>query len=76
MKDSSTHLAYKREHAVDLGTGIIVAAPIHAADEGDTATLDPTLSTVKKNLAAAGLAPTPEDPCDLAADKGYHSRDF
>ena len=22
-----------------------------------------------------GLAPTPEDPCDLVADKGYHSRE-
>ena len=31
--------AYKPEHAVDLGTGVIVAAPIHGADEGDTATL-------------------------------------
>jgi transposase len=75
MKDGSTHLAYKPEHAVDLDTGIIVAAPIHAADEGDTATLDPTLAAAEKNLAPVGCAPTPEDPCDLAADKGYHSRD-
>jgi len=22
-----------------------------------------------------GLGPTPEEPCDLVADKGYHSRD-
>jgi hypothetical protein len=43
MKDGSTHLAYKPEHAVDLDTGVIVAAPIHEADQGDTATLDPTL---------------------------------
>ena len=39
MKDGATHLAYKPEHAVDLDTGVIVAAPIHAADEGDTTTL-------------------------------------
>jgi transposase len=38
-------------------------------------TLDPTLAAAEKNLAAVGLAPTPEDPCDLVADKGYHSRD-
>ena len=44
MKDGSTHLAYKPEHAVDLDMGIIVAAPIHAADEGDTTTLGPTLA--------------------------------
>jgi len=75
MKDGSTHLAYKPEHAVDLDTGIIVAAPIQAADEGDTETLDPTLAAAEKNLASVGCAPTPEDPCDLAADKGYHSRD-
>jgi hypothetical protein len=75
MKDGSTHLAYKPEHAVDLDTGVIVAAPIHGADEGDRVTLDPTLAVAEKNLAAVGLAPTPEDPCDLVADKGYHSRD-
>ena len=39
MKDGTTHLAYKPEHAVDLDTGVIVAAPIHPADEGDTTTL-------------------------------------
>ena len=43
MKDGSTHLAYKPEHAVDLDTGVIVAAPIHEADQGDTTTLEPTL---------------------------------
>ena len=75
MKDGSTHLAYKPEHAVDLDTGVIVAAPIHEADKSDTATLAPTLKEAEKNLSAVGLAPTPEDPCDLVADKGYHSRD-
>jgi transposase len=54
MKDGSTHLAYKPEHAVDLDTGVIVAAPIHGADEGDTVTLDPTLAAAEKNLAAVG----------------------
>jgi hypothetical protein len=43
MKEGSTHLANKPEHAVDLDTGVIVAVPIHEADKGDTATLDPTL---------------------------------
>jgi transposase len=75
MKDGSTHLAYKPEHAVDLDTGVIVAAPIHEADKGDTATLDPTLKEAEKNLSVVGIAPTPADPCDLVADKGYHSRD-
>jgi transposase len=75
MKDGTTHLAYKPEHAVDLDTGVIVAAPIHEADKGDTTTLGETLEMAKANLLAAGLAPTREDPCDIIADKGYHSRE-
>ena len=75
MKDGSTHLAFKPEHAVDLDTGVVVAAPIHSAEAGDTATLGPTLEEAQKNLAVVGLAPTSADPSDLVADKGYHSRD-
>jgi transposase len=75
MKDGSSHLAFKPEHAVDLDTGVVVAAPIHSAEAGDTATLGPTLEEAQKNLAAVGLTPTCEDPSDLVADKGYHSRD-
>ena len=75
MKNGTTRLAYKPEHAVDLDTGVIVAAPIHPADQGDTNTLDPTLKAAAHNLAGIGLAPTSEDRCDLVTDKGYHSRD-
>src|ERR1700712_50746 len=39
LKDGRTHLAYKPEHAVDLDTGAVVAAEMHPADRGDTATL-------------------------------------
>lgn len=74
MKNGSTRLGYKPEHAVDLDTGVIVAAPIHPADQGDTNTLEPTLKAAVQNLANVGLAPTCEQPCDLVADKGYHSR--
>src|SRR5512139_372907 len=62
MKDGTTHLADKPEHAVDLDTGVIVAAPIHEADKGDTTTLGETLKTAKDNLSAVGLAPTRDDP--------------
>jgi transposase len=75
LKDGRTHLAYKPEHAVDLDTGAIVAAEIHPADQGDTTTLPATLETAEANLAAVDAAPTPEDPAELVADKGYHSRD-
>jgi transposase len=74
MKNGSTRLAYKPEHAVDLDTGVIVAAPIHSADQGDTNTLDPTLKAAARNLADIDLTPTSGDRCDLVADKGYHSR--
>jgi hypothetical protein len=75
MKDGRTRLAYKPEHAVDLDTGAIVAAEIHAADRGDTTTLPGTLEAAAANLAAVDAAPTPEQPAELVADKGYHSRE-
>lgn len=74
MKDGTTHPAYKPEHAVDLDTGVVVAAPIHLADEGDTKTLAPTLEVAARNLEEVGLAPSADAPCHLVADKGYHSR--
>jgi transposase len=75
LKDGRTRLAYKPEHAVDLDTGAIVAAEVHAADEGDTATLPDTLEAAAANLATVAAAPTAEEPSELIADKGYHSRD-
>lgn len=55
----------------------MVAAPIHEADQGDTTTLTPTptLDAAARNLAELGLEPTVETPCDLIADKRYHSRE-
>ena len=74
MKDGTTHLAYKPEHAVDLDTGAVVAAELHPADEGDTTTLEKTLAAAKENLEAVDAAPTAEDPAECVTDKGYHSR--
>jgi transposase len=74
MKDGTTHLAYKPEHAVDLDTGAVVAAEIHSADDGDTTTLSGTLGAAATNLADVGMAPTEAGPAELVADKGYHSR--
>src|ERR687897_91555 len=75
LKDGRTRLAHKPEHAVDLDTGAIVAAEIHAADRGDAATLPETLEAAEANLAAVDAAPTVDAPAELVADKGYHSRD-
>jgi transposase len=74
LKDGRTHLAYKPEHAVDLDTGVIVAAALHSADQGDTTTIGGTLTAAEKNLAQVGAAPTNQEPSELVADKGYHSR--
>jgi transposase len=74
LKDGRTHLAYKPEHALDLDTGAVVAAKMHAADQSDTATLPGTLASAAEHLAAVGAAPTSEAPAELVADKGYHSR--
>src|SRR5512147_877481 len=71
MKDGTTHLAYKPEHAVDLDSGAVVAAEIHPADEGDTTTLSGTLQAAAANLAKVDRAPS---TTELVADKGYHSR--
>ena len=67
-------MAYKPEHAVDLDTGVIVAAALHPADEGDTTTIEGTLTAAEKNLAQVSAAPTQDKPGELVADKGYHSR--
>src|SRR5215204_2092064 len=74
LKDGRTHLAYKPEHAVDLDTGVIVAAALHPADNGDTPTIAGTLSRAEKNLAQINAAPTSDKPSELVTDKGYHSR--
>src|SRR4051812_27369438 len=71
MKDGTTHLAYKPEHAVDLDTGVIVA--IHPADQGDTRTLAATLEQAMLDLV--GLAPTSEAPAQMIPHTGYHSRE-
>ena len=65
MKDGTTHLAHKAEHAVDLQSGALVGVTVQAADQGDTATLEATLEAVER---AQG-----EGPEQVVADKGYHS---
>jgi transposase len=75
LKDGRTRLAHKPEHAVDLDTGAVVAAEMHAADRGDTATLPDTLASAARHLGAVEAAPSPAAPAELVADKGYHSRE-
>src|SRR6266849_1075612 len=84
MKDGSTHLAHKAEHAVDLDTGAVVAVTLQGADQGDTTTLDETLGEAGMAVAEqvgreVELRPNEEPKVNVAgieetvADKGYHS---
>ena len=78
LKDGRTHMAYKPEHVVDLESGAIVAAVIHPADQGDTKTVADTLTDAQAKLCAIREeeeAPGIDEPFDLVADKGYHSRE-
>jgi transposase len=83
MKDGTTHLAHKAEHAVDLsegGHGAIVAVNICDAAAGDTATLSDTLTQAAENLRAVRdddrVAERISEKflSEAVLDKGYHSR--
>lgn len=70
MKDGTTHLAFKAEHAVDLKTEMILSAEIYFADEGDTHTIEDTVQLAQVNLREAGSVVMVRD---VVGDKGYHS---
>jgi transposase len=84
MKDGSTHLAHKAEHAVDLSSGALLAVTLQGADQGDTTTIQQTLAEAGEAVAElieheAATAPAEEPQVNLGgveevvADKGYHS---
>ncbi len=68
MKNGTTHLAHKAEHAVDMESGVLVGVTLQAADQGDTATLGVTLEAVE--------AAQPEAPGKVVADKVLNSTLF
>ncbi len=69
MKDGTTHLAYKAEHVVDLGSNLVLAAEVYHADQTDSSTLLESVTTAQINLARAG---SDADIEEVATDKGYH----
>jgi transposase len=70
MKDGSTHLAHKAEHAVDLDTGAIVGVTLQGADQGDTTTLYDTVAHPGAPQCLQG-----DLMCEVVGDKGYHSNE-
>jgi transposase len=84
MKDGSTHMAHKAEHAMDLSSGALLAVTLQGADRGDTTTLHQTLAEAGEAVAElieheAETKPAEEPKISLSgieevvADKGYHS---
>jgi transposase len=84
LKDGTTHLAHKAEHAVDMETGAVIAVTLQAADLGDTTTITETLAESAENLAHLIEREAEKGPeekpqvslsplAEIVADKGYHS---
>jgi transposase len=78
MKDGSTHLAHKAEHAVDMDSGAVLAVTLQGADLGDTTTIVPTILAATENLRAVADDARTEDKLhenwmsEVVTDKGYH----
>ena len=79
MKDGTTHLAYKAEHAVDMEAGAVVAVTLQAADQGDTMTVHETLAAAGDQLLAVAQDLQTASRIDeqllakVVNGKGYHS---
>jgi transposase len=84
MKDGSTHLAHKAEHAVDLSSGALLAVTLQGADQGDTTTIHQTLAEAGEAVGElieheAEALPGREPKVnvggiqEVVTDKGYHS---
>ncbi|HUX67876.1 MAG TPA: transposase [Terriglobales bacterium] len=79
MKDGSTHLARKAEHAVDMDTGTVVAVALHPADQGDTTTVMKTPAQAGEEVAGLMASETAGGKVngagveEVVADKGYPS---
>jgi len=81
MKDGTTHLAHKAEHAVDMESGVILAVNVCDAAVGDTRTICDTLNQASENLRAivddqrVSEKISDDWASEAVADKGYHSND-
>jgi transposase len=70
MKDGTTRMGYKAEHAVDLETDIVGAVNVQSGNAPDTATIIDTAIDAAVNAEHAGAE---TDVKAIVADKGYHS---
>jgi transposase len=72
MKDGTTHLGYKAEHASDLDSTLIVAAEIYYGNQMDPQTVEDTVHMAQLHLQQSGSDVTVED---VVLDKGYHTNE-
>ena len=72
MKNGSFRQGYKVEHAVDLGSDIIVSAKVYHGDQSDAGTLLDTVLDAAVHFAKSAVALAIEA---VVADKGYHNID-
>ena len=81
MKDGSTHLAHKVEHAVDMETGAVLALTLQDANAGDTTTIEETLIAVAEQMEKLKADPEISEQIrdnwlsETVTDKGYHSNE-
>jgi len=75
MKDGTTHLAHKSEHAVDLETDAVVAVDLSPGHTSDPQSINSTLTVAAANLAAVHeeYEEIPERTNEAVTDKGYHN---
>ncbi len=80
MKTGGTRLAHKHEHAVDMDTGAIVGMTLKGGAEGDTKTVEETITDADANLQQVRgeadddtVKRMAERIVEATMDKGYHS---
>ena len=60
----------KAEHAVDVDSGVTVAAEVHGADQGDPATMAITALQADEAVMRVGIS---GGMTEVVADRGYHA---
>jgi transposase len=69
IKDGTTHVSHKAEHAVDLESEFLLATTVQYGDRGDPDSLPETLVAAQTNLIRAGSDVALRD---VVTDSGYH----
>lgn len=73
MKNGSTDMAHKAEHAVDMETGAVVAVTLHGGATHDTKSIDATLEAAATNLGEIRESLEAERDDDDDDDRGPRS---